>query len=192
MPLGTKFRKLRDLKRGPDGEPYSLSEIANESSRLYRAQQISRVTEQLQADGASMEQIAQACEEIRAASDAVNRQYLTDLRDGKKKDVTWRAIEALSLFFDVPTDFWRIGAEATEATRSAEEQVEAIAAMRDLLQHLDSATESDGEGVPGDSEAIQLLGALARGGQQVDPAQFMSFLRLAVQAIPKPPETPSG
>jgi hypothetical protein len=188
MPLSTKFRRLRDLKRGPEGQPYPLSEIASEASRLYREQKISRITQELQAGSASMEEIAQACEEIRKDSDVVNRQYLTDLRDGKKSDVKWGVIEALSLFFKVKTDFWRIGADANAETRQAEKEVERIELGVQMVRLLPKTAEGDVENTQG----MELVGALFRGAQEKDPAQVESILRLAVLALQAAPENPTG
>jgi hypothetical protein len=187
MPLGAKFRKLHSLKL-KDGKPHDISEIARRASGLYRDRQILLKTRELEAAGASMEEIAQACEEIRRLPDAVNRQYLTDLRDGKKRDATFRVIEALSLFFEVPTDFWRIGADATDATRKAEKEVELIELTVQAARLLNGATESDG----GATEGAELVGALMRGAQQKDPDQVAGILRLALLALEAAPENQTG
>lgn len=192
MPLGAKFRKLRDLKRNPEtGRPYPLAEIAESASRLYRDRKISRMTRELQGAGASMDQIEQACEEIRNESDVVNRLYLSELRDGKKKDVKWGVVEALSLFFGVPTDFWRIGAAATDATRQAEEEVELIALgvqAAKAIQKLDSTTEGDSESTQG----MALMGALFRGVDGADPAQAEVILRAALLGLQAAQEDQAG
>lgn len=191
MPLSRKFRTLRDLKRGPDGQPYSLSEIAREASRLYREEKILRTTEELQADEVSMEEIALACEKIRNEPDVVTRLYLTELRDGGKRDVKWGVVQALSLFFRVETDFWRIGDAATEKTRKIEKEVELIQLGLQVVkaaQALSRPTEGDGES----TEGMELIGALLRGGQEKDPAQVESIFRLAAMALQAAPEAETG
>jgi hypothetical protein len=183
MPLATKFRTLRDLKRKPDGQQYPLSEIAREASRLYREEKILRTAEELRASGASMADIERACEEIRGEPDVVNRLYLTELKDGAKRDVKWGVVQALSLFFEVETDFWRIGDAATEATRRAEQQVELIqlgVQAAKAIQKLDSsATDGDQESTQG----MALMGALFRGVDGADPAQAEVILRAALLGL---------
>ncbi|QDN95010.1 hypothetical protein FNV58_01360 (plasmid) [Streptomyces sp. RLB1-9] len=191
MPLGRKFRQLHALKLSPDGKKYDISVIAREASRLYREEKNLRMTRELQAAGASMEEIAQACEEIRTEPDVVNRLYLTELRDGKKKDVKWGVVEALSLFFKVPTDFWRIGADATDETRKIEKEVELVQLGMQVVtaaQALDKPTESD----PESTQGMELIGALLRGGKEKDPAQVESIFRLALMALQAAPEAETG
>jgi DNA-binding transcriptional MerR regulator len=181
MPLGAKFRKLHDLKLKSDGRRYDISEISREASRLYLERQILRRTQELTASGASMKEIAHACEELRGQPDALNRQYLTDLRDGKKRDAPFRVIEALSLFFEVPTDFFRIGDDATEETRAAEAEVELTELAVQLIRNLNNATE-------GDDAGTELVMSLMRGGVEGDPKQVANVLRLARAAMNTPQE----
>jgi DNA-binding transcriptional MerR regulator len=191
MPLSRKFRQLHALKLSPDGKKHDISVIAREASRLYREEKILRTTQELQAAGVSMKEIAQACEEIRTEPDVVNRLYLSDLRDGKKRDVKWGVVEALSLFFRVETDFWRIGADATEKTRKIEREVELIQLglqVAKAAQALDKPTESD----PESTQGMKLIGALLRGGQEKDPAQVESIFRLALMALQAAPEAETG
>jgi hypothetical protein len=191
MPLGRKFRQLHALKLSPDGKKYDISVIAREASRLYREEKILRTTQELQTAGASMKEIAQACEEIYVEPDVVNRLYLTDLRDGKKRDAKWGVVEALSLFFGVETDFWRIGADATDKTRKIEREVELIQLglqVAKAAQALDKPTDGDQEGTQG----MELIGALLRGPQEKDPAQVESIFRLALMALQAAPEAEPG
>jgi hypothetical protein len=192
MPLGAKFRKLRDLRRGPDGEEYSLSEIATEASRLYRELKISKAIQEGEAAGASMEEIERRCEEIRGESDVVNRQYLTDLRDGKKSDIKWGVVEALSEFFQVKTDYWRIGPEANEETRRAEEEVELIALG---VQAIKAAKKLDGGDTESDQEGTQglaMMGALFRGVDGADSEQAKVILRAALLGLQAAQEDQTG
>lgn len=193
MPLGRKFRQLHGLKLNPvDGKPYDISEIAREASRLYGEEKILRTTQELTAAGASAEEIARACEEIRGEPDVVNRLYLSELRDGKKRDAKWGVIQALSLFFEVETDFWRIGADATDATRRAEREVELIAIGMQVVtaaQALDDgATESDQEATQG----MALMGALFRGVDGADSDQARLILQAALLGLKAVQEPPTG
>jgi hypothetical protein len=138
-----------------------------------------------------MKEIAQACETIRAEPDVINRLYLSEVRDGKKRDVKWGVVEALSLFFRVETDFWRIGADATDKTRRIEKEVELIQLglqVAKAAQALDKPTDGDQESTQG----MELIGALLRGGQEKDPAQVESIFRVALMALQAAPEAETG
>lgn len=192
MPLGAKFRKLRDLRRQPDGKEYPLSVIAQEASRLYRDLKISRAVAELRGAGASMDQIEQTCERIRQESDVVNRNYLTELAAGAKADIKFTVVEALSEFFGVKTDYWRIGPDADEATREAEQEVELIElgvqAAR-AIQALDrDATDGDQESTQG----MELMGALFRGVDGADSEQARAILRVALLGLKAVQEDPPG
>lgn len=188
MPLGAKFRKLRDLKRRPDGTQYDISEIAREASRLYRERKIFLRRQELEAAGASADEISQACGEIQSQRDVIYRSFLSELKDGKRPNPPFSVIEALSLFFEVPTDFFRIGADATEETRQAEKEVELIELTVRAARLLNGPTESDDE----DAKGTQLAGALMRGLAQGTPQQAEGVLRLALQALELSQKNPSG
>jgi hypothetical protein len=193
MPLGRKFRQLHGLKLNPaDGRPFDISEIAREASRLYCEEKILRTRQELEAAGASTEEIERACEEIRGEPDVVNRLYLSELRDGKKRDAKWGVIQALSLFFGVETDFWSIGAAATDKTRRAEQEVELIAlgvqASKAIQKLNDGATESDQKSTQG----MALIGALFRGVDGADSGQAKLILQAALLGLKAAQEHPSG
>lgn len=192
MPLGEKFRRLRSLKRADDGKEYPLSVIAAEASRLYRDLKVSKARKELLAAGASMDEIERTCEAIRAESDVVNRNYLTELAAGEKKDIKWGVVEALSEFFEVRTDYWRIGPDANEVTRAEEEKVELIelgVQAAKAIQALDrGATEGDQEGAQG----MELMGALFRGVGVADPAQAAAILKLALHGLRAVQEDQTG
>jgi transcriptional regulator with XRE-family HTH domain len=138
-----------------------------------------------------MEEIAQACEMIRAESDAVNRQYLSDLKDGKRTNPPFSIIEALSLFFGVETDYWRVGTDATERTRQIEREVELIelgVQAAKAIQKLDSTTEGSDESTQGTA----LMGALFRGLDGADSGQARAILRLALLGLQGAQEDQTG
>lgn len=174
MSLGAKIRRLIELKTKPDGTEYSIREIAREASRLYREQQISLKSEELTQAGASRQETALAVERVREQADVLTRQYLSEMKDGKRPNPPWDKIVALSLFFGVETDYFAVGAAATEKTESAENEVELFALAQQLVNHLD--TDSDGEG-------FELVGALMRGGVKTDPRQLTGMLRMQLAAM---------
>lgn len=174
MPLGAKVRRLIHLKRQPDGSEYSISEIAREASRLYREHEISLKVEELTAAGASKQEIEQAVEVVRDRPDVLIRQFLSEIKDGKRPNPPWDKIVALSLFFGVDTDYFAVGAAVTEKTRKAEAEVELFALTQQLVNHLN--TDSDGRGV-------ELVGALMRGGVKTDPQQLAGMIRMQLAAM---------
>jgi hypothetical protein len=175
MSLADKFRRLRQLRLRPDGEPYDISEIAREASRLYREQQIFRATEQ----GANPQEI----EALHAERDVVNRQYLHGLKEGERPNPPFNIIEALSLFFEVSPAYWSIGPHVSEETRRAEGEVELIEQTVAVARLLNGATESGQAATQG----TRLVGALMRGAAEGDPGQVAGILRLAVQALQATP-----
>jgi hypothetical protein len=184
MPLAAKFRRLWDLKGNPD-----ISQIAREASGLYRERQIFLKTEALRAGGASQSDIERAIEEFRELKevqrDVLNRQYLTELKGGKRPNPPFNIIEALSLYFGVSAAYWSIGPDATSATREAEKEVELIELTRQAAMNLNAGTE-------GDEQGTLLVGALMRGVKLGDPQQMASVLRLALAALPKAEEDQGG
>lgn len=192
MPLSKKFQTLRNIKRGPDGQPYPLSEIAREASRLYREAKISRTREELQADGVSMTEIERVCEDIRSESDVVTRLYLTELNQGGKRDVKWGVVQALSLFFGVETDYWRVGADATEETRRIEREVELIALGAEAAKAIQKLDGTDTEGDERNTQGMALMGALFRGVDAADPAQAEMVLRAALLGLQAAQKRPPG
>jgi hypothetical protein len=188
MPHGEKFRKLRSIKLRPDGRRYDISEIATAASRLYRDHQIFQATTELRAAGASMNEIERVCEEIRNAPDVVNRQYLSELNKSRKKNPPFNIIEALSLFFGVETDYWRIGPDATERTRELERQVELAEIGGKVLRAAEKLTEGSQEGTQG----MAMIGALLRGLEEKDPAQVEVILRTTLYALQAAPEAETG
>lgn len=174
MPLGAKIRQLIELKTKRDGTEYSIREIAREASRLYREQQIYLKREELAQAGASKQETALAVEQVREQPDVLTRQYLSEMKDSKRPNPPWDKIVALSLFFGVETDYFAVGAAATEKTRAAEAEVELFALAQQLVNHLD--TDSDGKG-------IELVGALMRGGVKTDPQQLAGMFRMQLAAM---------
>lgn len=174
MPLGAKIRRLIELKRQPDGSEYSISEIAREASRLYRQREISLKVEELTAAGASEQEIERAVEQIQGQPDVLVRSFLSEMKDGKRPNPPFDKIIALSLFFGVVTDYFAVGAAATEKTLKAEAEVELFALTQQLVNHLD--TDSDGRGV-------ELVGALMRGGVKTDPQQLAGMIRMQLAAM---------
>jgi hypothetical protein len=171
-PLAKKIKQLRALKLRDDKRPYDISEIAREASRLYRELQKASKVEELVAAGASRGDIDRALTTVDDERDVLGRQYLSDLIHGKRNDPPFSMILSLSLFFEVSTDFFKIGAEATELTRVAEREVAVIESTMGAMQHLNSVTDGN-----------QLIGALMRGTEQGDPDQVANVLRLAVMAL---------
>jgi transcriptional regulator with XRE-family HTH domain len=161
MPLATKIRRLIDLKRQPDGSEYPLAEIAREASRLYRTKKNLLVND----EGGEEEK------------DVLNRQFLSELLSGKRANPPFDKIEALSLFFEVSPAYFAIGAEVTEETRAAENEVQLIADLRELKEKLDT------EGDEASEEGTELLAAIFRGAKEEDPQAVMGVFRMTLAAM---------
>ncbi|MGA5598391.1 hypothetical protein ACPCSE_29575 [Streptomyces cellulosae] len=155
------------------------AEIAREASGLYREQQILQKTDELTAAGASQEVIDRELEEIRQAPDVIARSYLSEMLSGGHPNPPFAKIVALGLYFGVSTDYFAVGAAATEATKKAEQEVELVGLVSQFANHLD--TESDGSGTA-------LVGALMRGGVQTDPRQVQGMILMALAAMGVSPE----
>ncbi|MEU9405587.1 hypothetical protein AB0E08_07770 [Streptomyces sp. NPDC048281] len=184
--LGAKIRRLIELKRDPDTlQPYPLSVIAAEASRLYRERQIHRKVQELRDAHAIEQAIERVVEQIQQEKDVLTRPYLSGLVNDKRTNPTYNVIEALSLFFQVSPAYFFVGADATEATRAAEAEVELIELVVGAQKLLDSATESNGS----KTEGARLIGALFRGTQDKDPEQVEMILKVAVQALKGAPDS---
>jgi hypothetical protein len=174
MPLGAKVRRLIELKRQPDGEEYPITEIARAASKLYREQKISQRIAELTAAGADQRDIESAVEAVRGEPDVLSRQFMSEIKDGKRPNPPFDKIVALSLFFGVTVDYFAVGAAVTEATKRAEDEVELYALTQQLASRLD--TDSSGKGA-------ELMGALMRGGLKMDPQQLAGMFRLQLAAM---------
>lgn len=174
--LAEKIQRLRDIyRREGDGEMYSISEIAREVTRLYVEDLVAARTAEMKAAGASAQDIERMVEETRQER-LLDRTYLGDLIRGRRDNPTKYVIKYLARFFGVSPAYFFSDGDATDDTRDAEKEVEALANFRRLKERLSAEGGVDG---------AELLGALMRGGVEADPRVVAGMLQLQVALLKK-------
>lgn len=170
-PLASKLQRLRYLKRRPDGEKYDISEIAEEVSRLYADDNLSATPTELSTAG-------------RNERDLLNRQYMGDLLNGRRRNPTKNILEYLAIFFGVSPAYFFEGRERTPETAAVEDEVEMWVAALQLKKTMEAG---------GTTNAGQLITALMRGASELDArtAAGMIHMQLAAIKIAKDEDPPS-
>ena len=160
-PLANKLHRLRYVKRREDGRPYDISEIAEEVSRLYADDNFLATPAELSTAG-------------RNERDLLNRQYLGDLLNGKRRNPTKNILEYLAIFFGVSPAYFFEGGERTPETAAVEDEVEMWVAALQLKKTMEEG---------GTENASQLITAVMRGAAELDPRSAASMLRMNLAAI---------
>lgn len=173
-PLANKLERLRYLKRREDGKQYDINEIAEAVSGLYTEKMISDVRAELTGSGAPASEIEAAVEALRDERPLLNRQYLSGIRWGKRRNPTKDILEYLALFFGVSPAYFFEGGERTSETAAAEDEVELLIALRQLKKKMEEA---------GQENAVGLLTALMRGASELDAKTATGMIHMQLAAI---------
>lgn len=149
-PLANKLRALRYLKvRRRDKQQLTIDEIAEGVSRLY----------------------AETHESDRPL---LNRQYLNDLLNGRRRNPTHSVLQGLADFFGISPAYFFEGTERTPQTVALEEEVELMVAGAQLMRTMRDA---------GHEDAKELTLALMRGAAGLDPKTARGMLLMQVEAM---------
>ncbi|MEV7675102.1 helix-turn-helix transcriptional regulator [Streptomyces sp. NPDC088752] len=161
-PLANKLIQLRWLKRREtDGEQLDIGEIAEGVSRLYAEDNKSLTPEEMRAAG-------------RTDRDVLNRQYLSDMLNGKRRNPSKHQLEYLARFFGVSPAYFFEGGERNSDTAAAEGEIEGMVALRQLRLKLQ-------EGGAENPEALVM--AFARGTGELDANTATGMIHMYLAAI---------
>lgn len=160
-PLANKLKRLRYLKRRPDGEKYDIGEIAEEVSRLYAEDNLSATRTELPLAG-------------RSERGLMNRQYMGDLLNGRRRNPTKNVLEYLAIFFGVSPAYFFEGRERTPETLAVEEEVDMWVAALQLKKTMEAG---------GAANAGQLITALMRGASELDARTATGMIHMQLAAI---------
>ncbi|MFJ4902879.1 hypothetical protein [Streptomyces sp. NPDC088727] len=172
-PLANKLRSLRYLKGKQGGEQFDISEIADEVSRLYVEDKIFTARNDLVQAGATDDQINTAIDAICARRPLLNRQYLSDLLSGKRRNPTKDILEYLALFLGVSPVYFFEGASRTE-TEDAEDEIAMLVAAIRLYRTLKQS---------GQKNAGELLTAFMEGSNELSPDTVAGMLHMQLAAV---------
>lgn len=173
-PLASKLQRLRYLKRRKDGQRFDINEIAEEVSRLYTQDKILVVRQKLTDAGATADEITAAVDEAQNERGLLERRYLSDLLNGRRRNPTKNILEYLAIFFGVSPAYFFEGRERTDATTAAEGEIEMMLALRQLKKKLEEG---------GEENAGQLLLAMMRGSGDLDARTATGMIHMHVAAI---------
>lgn len=178
--LADKLRRLRELKRKPPvaegkpGEPYLITEIAEECSRLYAEDKILSCREEMTAAHASDEEVTAAVQAIRDEKPFVNRQYISDLLNGKRDNPTLSVLEYLGRFFGVNPAYFFSGSARTPETIAVEGEIDVMLAFREFNMAMKNG---------GQADAVPMMTAVMRGSSGLSPQLVAGMLRMQLAAI---------
>ncbi|WP_307545227.1 hypothetical protein [Streptomyces sp. V3I8] len=148
-PLANKLRMLRYLKLREDKKQYDIGEIAEGVSRLY-------------------------AERHQSERPVLNRQYLNDMLNGRRRNPTKNVLQYLALFFKISPAYFFEGDERTPETSVLEDEVELMVVVAQLVRTMKEA---------GQEDAPQLAMALMRGASEMDPREARGMILMQLEVI---------